>query len=115
MRFAPLAAGRQTPLPSPIVTAAGVICKRALNQCASAARAGSRRAAEAMVAGQNVAIFDLFRIDVPEVKPRCFTVAPWHLQHLVEVAVENLARPADADGVTAHQSFHGGGIEVVNQ
>jgi hypothetical protein len=39
-------------------------------------------------------------------------VAPLHSEHLVEIAIVNLATPADAQSGAAHQVFDRGWIEV---
>ena len=54
-----------------------------------------------MVAGENFAILDRRRIEVPKMK-RTVSISPVHLQHLIEVAVEDFAGPTDADSVTTH-------------
>ena len=46
---------------------------------------------------------------------RALAVAPLHLEHLVEVAVEDFAAPAHVDRVAAHEAIHGRGIEGVVQ
>ena len=60
------------------------------------------------------AVFDFVRVDVPETEGAAL-VAPMHLQHLIEVAVEDFALPAHVDGVPAHQAIHGARVEGVVQ
>jgi hypothetical protein len=72
-----------------------------LHECSAATRAGPGGAAKAVVAGQNLAILDRRRIEFPKMKgPGPFFQV--HLQHLIEVAVEDFAGPTDADGVATH-------------
>ena len=72
-----------------------------LDQRSAAARAGTGSAAEAMVAGENFTILDDRRIEVPKIQ-RPISILPVHLQHLIEVAVEDFARPTHADSVPTH-------------
>ena len=113
MRFAPRKAGRQTPLPSYIVTAEVVIRKRSLDERAATARAGASGTAEAMIASQDFEILHFFQINIPEMKATSFVIAPLHLEHLIEVTIEHFAPPADADRVAAHQSLNRRGVKGV--
>src|SRR4029450_4418248 len=61
------------------------------------------RAAEAVVAGRDLAIVYLVRIDIPEKKSRLVRISPLHIQLLIKVAIVNLAPPSDANGVSAHE------------
>src|SRR5882724_4292076 len=72
-----------------------------LEHCAAAARACARSATEAVVAGRDLAIVDLVRIDIPEKK--WSTIHPLHVELLIKIAVVNLAPPSDANGVSAHE------------
>ena len=67
-----------------------------LHQRAAAARAGAGGAAEAMIAGHNLAIVDLVRIDVPQKKRVTPAIAagPLHVELSVEIAIVNFAAPA---------------------
>ncbi len=42
-------------------------------------------------------------------------LTPLHLEHLIKVAIEDFALPADIDRVPTHQPFYRGGIEGVIQ
>ncbi len=56
------------------------------------------------------------RGDVPDRGPPVSVPARHReIQHLVEIAVVNLAVPSHADQRPAHQAFHSGRIEVVHQ
>lgn len=69
----------------------------------------TRRASEAMVRHGDGRIVPCGGVDVPE-KQR-FPIPPLHAELLVEVAVEDLAQPADTQGIAAHQTFDGGRVE----
>jgi len=71
---------------------------RALRRRSSSLR---RSATEAVVAGRDLAIVDLVRIDIPEKK--WSTIHPLHVELLIKIAVVNLAPPSDANGVSAHE------------
>ena len=62
-----------------------------------------------MVAGLDLAMLDLRRIDIPEAE-RAVVIAPLHLEHLVEIAIEDFTLPADVDGVATHQALRGRGV-----
>jgi hypothetical protein len=46
---------------------------------------------------------------------RLIRAAKRQFHHLVKIAVEHLAEPANVEGVAAHQALHGGGVESVDQ
>ena len=54
-----------------------------------------------MLAGLDLAMFDGCRVDVPKTE-RAVVIAPLHLEHLVEIAIEDFTLPADVDGVATH-------------
>ncbi len=83
-----------------------------LNQRAAAARAGAGGTTEAVIACENLTVFNLGRIDVPQMHAIA-VIAPLHLEHLVEIAIEDFALPAHVDRVPAHQAFDGRRIERV--
>ncbi len=65
-----------------------------------------------MVGGEDGLVAHRFRRDIPEVE--FFIVsALLHLEHLIKIAVEDLAFVTDVDGAAAHQTFDGRGIEAV--
>ena len=66
-----------------------------------------------MNASLNVPTFEPRRRHAPQVK--WFAVAHLHLQHLVEVEIEDLAHPADADRAAAHQALDRRRIEIVRE
>ena len=57
-----------------------------------------------MIASHNLAIFNLFWIDVPQ-KNR-YAIFPLHSELLIKIAIVNLTAPADADGIAAHQTIN---------
>ena len=67
-----------------------------------------------MVAGENFAILDRHRIEVPKMK-RPGPVFPVHLQHLIEVAVEDFAGPTDVNSVATHQAGDRRWVKTVDQ
>src|ERR1051326_4995833 len=86
------------------------VSRAALNESAAATRSRAGGATKAMIAGQDFTFFHRGRIDLPE--GECArAIPPLHLEHLVEVAVEDFTAPADIDRVAAHQTVHGGGVE----
>src|SRR5581483_6472328 len=77
---------------------------------------GACCATEAVVTGHDVAVFERIRIDVPKKKGLVRRVAaPMHAQLLIEIAIVNLATPADANGVAAHQPIDRCRIERMNE
>jgi|GEM_PF-3151823 len=67
-----------------------------------------------MVGGGDWEILHGFRRDIP--KEKFFPLRLLlHEEHLVEIAIENLALPADVDCVPTHESLDGGGVEIVDQ
>ena len=86
-----------------------------LNQRPAATRTGTGSAAEAMVAGENLAVLDLGRVDLPQIQALVApaTAGPLHLQHLIEIAVEDFPLPTDVDHVAAHEAVNCAGIKGV--
>ena len=78
-----------------------VVFGRILHQRSAAAGAGAGGATEAVIASENLAILDHRWIEVPKIKRTVF-ISPVHLQHLIEVTVEDFTRPADADSIATH-------------
>jgi hypothetical protein len=76
-------------------------CGSALHERSTTTGAGAGGATEAVVASENLAILNRRRIEFPKMK-RPVSVSPVHLQHLIEVAVEDFARPTDADSIATH-------------
>lgn len=64
-----------------------------LNQRAAAGRATTSGAAEAVAANGNGSIFQMLRIDIP--KEERTTICPPHPELLIEVAIIDLATPAN--------------------
>ena len=67
-----------------------------------------------MIAGENLAVLHLSGIDVPKMQA-LLAITPLHLEHLIEVAVENFALPTDVNGVAAHQALNRAWIKGVIQ
>src|SRR5205807_7947932 len=89
-------------------------CKRPLSYHRSCATAATTRSAgEAMPPGLDVPSFEARGGHVPQEER--FAVAHLHVEHLVEIAVEHLAHPTDADGAPAHQALDGRGVEAVGE
>jgi hypothetical protein len=92
---------------------AAAVERRDLHERAAAAGTGAGGTAKAMAAGEDPTIFHHRGFDVPEMK-HAVSISPVHLQHLVEVAIEDFAGPTHTDGVAAHQTGHSCGIKVVD-
>ena len=86
-------------------------CQR-LDECAAATGPGTGCAAEAMITGKDFAILHYRGIDVPKAEST-IVVAPLHLKHLIEVAIEDFAAPADINRVATHQTIHRRRVERV--
>ncbi len=67
-----------------------------------------------MIAGKNLAILNGRGVDVPKAKATT-VIAPLHLEHLIEVAIENFTAPTDIDHAAAHQAVHRGRIKILDQ
>src|SRR5437764_1482279 len=67
-----------------------------------------------MSAGQDFAILNGRRIEFPKMKGTV-SISPVHLQHLIEVAVEDFAGPTDANSIATHQASDCCRIKVVDQ
>ncbi len=67
-----------------------------------------------MLGGENGLGGDGCGRDIPEVEWLALG-ALLHAQHLIEIAVEDLAFVADVDGVAAHQALDGGGVEMIDE
>src|SRR3982074_2442211 len=79
----------------------------------AAGRAGASGAAEAVIARHDFATVDLIRIDIPQ--EHRLAIFPLHVELLIKIAIVNFAAPADADRVTAHQTFDCGWIKRINE
>src|SRR6266498_2735021 len=66
-----------------------------------------------MKSSRNVRIRQALRSNIPQVKG--FSVSYLHAEHLVEIAVVDFARIADAQGAAAHQAWHSRWIECVRK
>src|SRR5207245_10725153 len=74
-------------------------------------RAGG--AAEAMITGHDLAIFNFCRIDVPQ-EHSC-AIIPLHSKLLIEIAIVNFSAPTHADRVAAHQTINGCTVKRLDQ
>ena len=88
--------------------------RRGLHERAAAAGAGAGGATKAMAAGEDFAILHHRGIDVPEMK-HAVSIVPVHVQHLIEIAVEDFTGPTHADGVATHQAGNSRGIKIVEE
>jgi len=93
---------------------AAAVERRDLHERAAAAGAGAGGTTKAMAAGEDFTILHYRGIDVPEMKRAVF-ISPVHVQHLVEVAIEDFAGPTHTYGVAAHQTGNSCGIKVVDE
>lgn len=78
---------------------------------ALAGGAATGGASEAMIGGCYGPPFNGIRVEVPE--HEWLSVAPLHVELLVEIAIINLAPPSDAERVATHEAIDRCGIECV--
>ena len=74
-------------------------------------RTRTRRTSEAMIVKSYASRHELIEIEIENT--RCFSrfAFRFDFQHLIEVAIVELAFPTDADEVAAHDACGGGGVE----
>src|SRR5437762_2840145 len=80
-----------------------------LNDRAAACGARASRAAETVIAGRDLAMFERIGIHVPQ-KNR-LPIVPLQPELLIEIAVINFPTPPDADRIAAHETFDSRWIE----
>ena len=81
---------------------------------AGAGGTGAGGATVAVVGGADGGVPEGVEVEVPEVEGvAVFSGGDGEVEHLVEVAVEDPAFPGDIDGVPAHETVDGGGVECV--
>ncbi len=86
---------------------------RESNQRAAAGGTTTGGAAEAVFAESDGSIFQSLRIDIPEEERAA--IFPLHSELLVEIAIIDLAAPADAQHVAAHEAGNGSRVERLDE
>src|SRR6266513_4928085 len=66
-----------------------------------------------MSTGHDLAIFNFYRIDVPQ-KHSC-AIIPLHPELLIKITIVNFSAPAHADCVAAHQAINGRWVKRLDQ
>src|SRR5581483_11877277 len=85
-----------------------------LDDRAAAAGTGAGRAAEAMIAGHDLAILQRIGLDIPK-KQTPVVARPLHAELLIKIAIVHFAAPSDADRVATHESVNGCRVKRVGQ
>src|SRR5579884_2530347 len=85
-----------------------------LDDRAAAAGTGAGRAAEAMIAGHDLAILQRIGLDIPK-KQTPVVARPLHAELLIKIAIVHFAAPADADRIATHEPVNCRRVKRVDQ
>src|SRR5438093_1033228 len=66
-----------------------------------------------MSTGHDLAIFNFYRIDVPQ--KNLYAIIPLHPELLIKITIVNFSAPAHTDRIPTHQTIDGCGVKRLNQ